>query len=162
MPPFAEHLNLPWYESDGLMSYIDSLKCQEFLNDTDEHYKKAEVINFNIIHHRCRGDPLQNAIAPIRATEGSVGYDLYAAKKCSILPQSKGLVPTDIALQSPKNVYSRIAPRSNVAMKNTDVGAGVIDTDYRGNVRVLILNHSAETFNIEAKELYSSVCFDKI
>ena len=47
-------------------------------------------------------------------------------------------------------------------MKNTDVGAGVIDTDYRGNVRVLILNHSAETFNIEAKELYSSVCFDKI
>ena len=38
-------------------------------------------------------------------------------------------------------------------MKNTNVGAGVIDTDYRGNVRVLILNHSTETFNIEAGDL---------
>ena len=37
-------------------------------------------------------------------------------------------------------------------MKNTDVGARVIDTDYRGNVRVLTLNHSAETFNIEAED----------
>ena len=37
-------------------------------------------------------------------------------------------------------------------MKNTDVGAGVIDTDYRGNVKVLTLNHSAETFNIEAED----------
>ena len=37
-------------------------------------------------------------------------------------------------------------------MKNTDVGAGVIDTDYRGNVRVLILNHSAEKFDIEAAD----------
>lgn len=63
---------------------------------------------------------------------------------------SKGLVPTDIAIQCPKNVYLRIAPRPSVAMKNTDVGTGVIDTDYRGNVRVLILNHSAETFNTEA------------
>ena len=38
VPPFAEHLILPWYERDGLMSYIDSLNCQEFLKDTDEHF----------------------------------------------------------------------------------------------------------------------------
>ena len=92
----------------------------------------------------------ENAIAPTRTVEGSVRYDLYAAKKCSNLTQSKGLVPTYIALQYPKNVYLRIAPRSSSAMKNTDIGAGVTNTDYRGNVRVLILNHSAETFNIEA------------
>ena len=92
----------------------------------------------------------ENAIAPTRATEASVSYDLYAAEKCSILPQSKGLVPTDIALHCPKNVYPRIAPRSSVAMKNTDVGARVIDNDYKGNMRVLISNHSAEAFNIEA------------
>ena len=83
---------------------------------------------------------------------GSVRYDLYAAEKCSILPHSNGLVPTDIALQCLKNVYLRIAPRSSVAMKNTDVQSGVIDTDYRGNVRVLILNHSAETFDIEVRD----------
>ena len=83
---------------------------------------------------------------------GSVGYgyDLYAAEKCSVLPHSNGLVPTGIALQCLKNVYLRIAPRSSVAMKNTDVESGMIDTDYRGNVRALVLNHSAETFGIEA------------
>ena len=38
VPSFAEHLNLPWHERDGLMSYIDFLNFQEFLNDTDEHF----------------------------------------------------------------------------------------------------------------------------
>ena len=39
-------------------------------------------------------------------------------------------------------VYPRIAPRSSFAMKNPDVGVGVIDYDYRGNIKVLILNRS--------------------
>ena len=69
MPPFAEHLNLPWYERDGLMSYIDSLKCQDFLNDTDEHFQKAEVTNFNIILHKCRGDPLQKDLKTYRSVQ---------------------------------------------------------------------------------------------
>ena len=40
------------------MSHIDSLKCEEFLNNTDERFKKAEVKNFNVIHHKCIDDPL--------------------------------------------------------------------------------------------------------
>lgn len=58
VPPFVEYLNLPWYEGDGLMWYIDSLRCQEFLDDTDEHFKKAEIVNFNIICHKCIDDLL--------------------------------------------------------------------------------------------------------
>ena len=58
VPPFVEYLNLPWYEGDGLMWYIDSLRCQEFLDDTDEHFKKAEIVNFNIIYHKCIDDLL--------------------------------------------------------------------------------------------------------
>ena len=92
----------------------------------------------------------KNAIAPTRATEGSVGYDLYAEEKCATFPQSKSLVPTCIALQCLKNVYPRIASKSSVAMENTDLEAGVFDTDCRGNVRVLILNNCKEIFNIEA------------
>ena len=38
VPPFAEHLNLAWYEGDGLMRYIDSFRCQELLDDTDKHF----------------------------------------------------------------------------------------------------------------------------
>ena len=59
VPRFVQHFELPWYERDGLMSYIDALKCDEFLNDTDVHFKNAQVVNFDIIHHECRGDPLK-------------------------------------------------------------------------------------------------------
>ena len=46
-----------WYEQD-LMPYIDDLKCNEFIESIDENFQKAKIINFNIIHHECRGDHL--------------------------------------------------------------------------------------------------------
>ena len=61
VPRFAQHSELPWYVRDGLLSYIDALKCEEFLKDTDSHFKTAQVENFDIIHHECRGDPLQGS-----------------------------------------------------------------------------------------------------
>ena len=61
VPRFAQHSELPWYERDGLLSYIDALKCEEFLKDTDCHFKTVQVVNFDIIHHECRGDPLQGS-----------------------------------------------------------------------------------------------------
>ena len=51
VPRFAQHSELPWYERDGLLSYID----------TDCHFKTVQVVNFDIIHHECRGDPLQGS-----------------------------------------------------------------------------------------------------
>ena len=81
VPPFAKHLKLPWYERDSLMPYIDSLKCHEFLNDTDEHFKKAEVINFDIIHHKCWGDPLQKYLnLSICAKKDFSGYNQQQKK----------------------------------------------------------------------------------
>ena len=59
VPGFVQHFELPWYERDGLMSYIDALKCDEFSNDSDAHFKNAQVVNFHIVHHECRGDPLK-------------------------------------------------------------------------------------------------------
>ena len=59
VPRFAQHSELSWYERDGLLSYIDALKCEEYLKDTDSHFKTAQVVNFDIIHHECREDPLQ-------------------------------------------------------------------------------------------------------
>ena len=51
VPRGVKHSELPWYERDGLMTYIDSLKSEEFVADTDNRFKKAKPINFNIIHH---------------------------------------------------------------------------------------------------------------
>ena len=52
------------------------MKSEEFIADTDSHFKKAKFINFNIIHHQCRGDPLDpNDLDKSVRTEHLKGYD---------------------------------------------------------------------------------------
>ena len=53
--PEAVPSNLKWYERDGLLTYIDQLKYERFNSDPDKYLEKAQVINFDIIHNRCRG-----------------------------------------------------------------------------------------------------------
>lgn len=61
--------------------------------------------------------------------------------------QGKALVKTDIAIAVPEGHYGRVAPRSGLAHKHfIDVGAGVIDADYRGNVGVILFNHNTTEF----------------
>ena len=85
----------------------------------------------------------QNATIPTRGTIDSAGLDLRSAINLTIKPSEKALIPTDIAISIPKTYYGRIAPRSSMAWKkHSDIGAGVIDSDYRGNVSVVIFNLS--------------------
>lgn len=81
----------------------------------------------------------------VRVAEGSVIYYLYSAVYKSISPQSSEATATDITLISPCGIYPRVAPHSSLAIKNTDARAGVIDLDYRGNLKVVIMNHSVDT-----------------
>jgi dUTP pyrophosphatase len=56
--------------------------------------------------------------------------------------QGRALVPTDIAIAIPPGHYGRVAPRSGLAVKSfIDVGAGVVDCDYRGPLSVVLFNH---------------------
>lgn len=50
---------VPWYERDGLPSYIDQLKYEDLISDLDKHLEKEKVINFEIIHVKCRRAPKQ-------------------------------------------------------------------------------------------------------
>ena len=52
--------NLTWYERDGLMSYIDKLKYDNFVKDTDSHFKNIHVGNFDIIHKKARGEKIDS------------------------------------------------------------------------------------------------------
>ena len=54
VPPFIQQ-DLPWYERDGLMTY-DRGKCQDFLRDTKRHFNETKIVNFDIIHKKCRGE----------------------------------------------------------------------------------------------------------
>ena len=92
-----------------------------------------------------------DAITPTRASQGSVGYDLYSTED-SIVPCQHGrvIVGTGIAVGLPDGVYGRVAPRSGLAAKHCiDVGAGVIDPDYTGEIKVIMFNHGSEDYVIK-------------
>lgn len=83
-----------------------------------------------------------NAILPSRATPQSAGYDLYSSEGYVLLPGHRVVVSTGIQVQLPPGVYGRIAPRSGLAVKHgLGVGAGVIDADYQGEIKVVLFNH---------------------
>ena len=50
--------NLKWYERDGLLTYIDQLKCNRFLADPDKHFQEIKVIKFDIIYKTIRGEKI--------------------------------------------------------------------------------------------------------
>lgn len=103
------------------------------------------------------------ATLPKRSSEGAVGYDLCSAIECVVPPHGKALVPTDLSLCIPDGLYGRIAPRSGLAVKRfIDVGAGVVDPDYRGNVGILLFNHGDEPFKIEWGDRVAQLILEKV
>lgn len=105
----------------------------------------------------------EHATLPSRATRGSAGYDLAAAHMAMVPRHGKTLVQTDLALAIPPGHYGRIAPRSGLALKHhIDVGAGVIDSDYRGPVGVVLFNHGPEDFHIQKGDRIAQLILEQI
>ena len=85
--------------------------------------------------------PLHTSI-PKTGSEDAAGLDLSAAEPTVIQSHSRGLVNTGLAMAIPQGSYGRIAPRSGLAVEmGITVGAGTIDSDYRGEIQVLLFNH---------------------
>ena len=86
---------------------------------------------------------------PLLGSANAAGYDLHALESTSVPGRGKSIIPTGLAFAIPDGNYGRIAPRSGLAARHSiDVGAGVIDADYRGEVRVLLFNHSDTNFAV--------------
>lgn len=85
---------------------------------------------------------------------------ICSAENTVIPSRGKGIVKTDLSIAIPHGTYARVAPRSGLAVKNfIDTGAGVIDEDYRGNVGVVLFNHSEHDFEGNTNALtYILVC----
>ena len=79
------------------------------------------------------------AIAPTRGSAGAAGYDLYANEDVTIGETEFTPVNTGVSVAIPPGYYGRIAPRSGLAAKyGIIIGGGVIDEDYRGELKVLM------------------------
>ena len=93
---------------------------------------------------------------PKYESEGAAGLDLLAAiredKSIIILPGRAEMVPTGIAIALPKGFEAQIRPRSGLAAKNGITilnSPGTIDSDYRGEISAMLINHSKVNFEIE-------------
>ena len=91
------------------------------------------------------------AVLPQRGSALAAGLDVFSIEDLEIAPKQRVMARTGLAVAIPPGFYGRIAPRSGLAAKNgLDVLAGVIDSDYRGEVCCLLYNTSDETIKLAA------------
>jgi dUTP pyrophosphatase len=92
---------------------------------------------------------------PVYAKRGDAGLDLRASEAARIAPGERRLVPTGLAIAIPEGHAGFVLPRSGLAMQKgvTVLNApGLIDSGYRGELKVLLINHGAEVIGIERGE----------
>ena len=104
----------------------------------------------------------EKAHLPVKGSEHAAGYDLMSTEEVTVPARGKALIPTGLAMAIPIGNYGRIAPRSGLAAKNfIDVGAGVIDSDYRGEVKVLLFNFSEIDFKVNPGDRVAQLIIEK-
>uniref|UniRef100_A0ACD5ZSX5 Uncharacterized protein n=2 Tax=Avena sativa TaxID=4498 RepID=A0ACD5ZSX5_AVESA len=104
-----------------------------------------------------------NAVLPSRASAHAAGYDLSSAVETVVPARGRALVATDLSVAVPAGTYARVAPRSGLAWKHgIDVGAGVVDADYRGPVSVLLFNHSDADFAVRPGDRVAQMVVERV
>ncbi|MEM6903489.1 MAG: dUTP diphosphatase [Pseudomonadota bacterium] len=98
-------------------------------------------------------DHAQDLGLPAFATSGAAGMDLLAAidEPVTLAPRARGLIPTGIAIALPVGYEAQVRPRSGLALKHgiTALNSpGTVDSDYRGEVGVILINHGDQDFEI--------------
>ena len=114
----------PLSSDDELMEHISSLKEVEILID-------------------------QGSEEPRRGTPGSAAWDLWAGKSVTVPPGETVRVPIKLRVAIPEGYWLLLLGRSSLAAKGITVLGGVIDADYRGEIRCLLSNRSAEPFKVQ-------------
>eukprot|EP00112_Aurelia_sp_Birch-Aquarium-sp1_P003285 Seg1365.3 transcript_id=Seg1365.3/GoldUCD/mRNA.D3Y31 product="Deoxyuridine 5'-triphosphate nucleotidohydrolase" protein_id=Seg1365.3/GoldUCD/D3Y31 len=105
----------------------------------------------------------EDAKAPVKGSASAAGFDLHSACEKIVPAKGKALASTKLAITVPRGSYGRIAPRSGLASKHfIDVGAGVIDHDYTGEVGVLLFNFSEQDYRITKGERIAQLVIEKI
>lgn len=104
------------------------------------------------------------ALLPKQASPGSAGWDVHAhlERPMTLKPMARGMVPTGFAMAIPEGFECQVRPRSGLAIKHgiTVLNApGTIDSDYRGEVKVLLVNLSDEPFTIEDGDRVAQLVF---
>ncbi|GGA86449.1 dUTP diphosphatase [Ornithinibacillus halotolerans] len=94
----------------------------------------------------------EDAKLPYRANEGDAGLDLFSIEEKIIEPGATALLRTGIQMELPKGTEAQIRPRSGLALKHSITllnTPGTIDEGYRGEIKVIMINHGKQAFKVE-------------
>ena len=100
---------------------------------------------------------------PTKGSPLAAGYDLYSSADVILEAHGKAIIPTDLKIVVPHGTYGRVAPRSGLAANHfIDVGAGVVDEDYRGLLGVVLFNHSKIDYKVKKGDRIAQLICEKI
>lgn len=97
-----------------------------------------------------------------RCYTDAAGLDLYASQDIEIKAHTRAAVPTGISIKLPFTTLGRISSRSSLALKGIDVTAGVIDANYRGEIRVILVNNSDLAFKVNKGDRIAQLIVERI
>ena len=102
------------------------------------------------------------AVLPSRSSASAAGLDLYSCEDVLLSPGRVITVRTGISIEIPAGCAGLVWPRSGMAAKHgIDTMAGVIDSDYRGEVKVVLTNHGTEAYRIKAGDRIAQLIIQK-
>jgi len=93
----------------------------------------------------------EDAIIPKYQTAGAAGFDLHSVEEVTITPGNQKMICIGIAVEIPLNTELQIRPRSGLAASNMlsiTNSPGTIDSDYRGELKVILINHDIKSFQV--------------
>lgn len=97
------------------------------------------------------------------STEGAAEYDLNATEVTIIPTKEKSLEKSGLYILIPKRYYGRIAPRSDLELKKfIDIGADVIDEDYRGEIDIILFNFGEQDFEVKIGDRIAQLIFQYV
>ncbi len=106
----------------------------------------------------------ERAEVPKKATPSAAGYDLVAIQDATLMPMTPTLISTGIVLELPDNYEAQIRSRSGLSLKGIVVanGIGTVDADYRGHVKVMLINFNNEPYEIKSGDRIAQMVFQQL
>eukprot|EP00913_Durusdinium_trenchii_P004009 g3713.t1 len=117
-------------------------------------FKPKEEIKVKLLHPEAR--------LPTRGSDQAAGLDLYSTIETLVPPGESVLIKTGLAVELPAGTYGRIAPRSSLAIRGIETGAGVVDRDFRGEVKVLLRNWSDDDLRVYKGDRVAQLVVERI
>ena len=116
----------------------------------------TDVLKFLRLHPAAR--------LPSRGSAGAAGLDLFSVEEVTLEAcGGRAAVRTGLAVALPRGFYGRVAPRSGLALRHgLDVLAGVIDSDYRGEIVCALVNHGGESVTLAAGQRVAQLIVEAI